>query len=93
MTPITLTRTATLTIIMTTATTKTVIELRENRKLFTHPVRHVDKQTTPQGNAFLQHMQLIDRLPIMDEQKDRIKSQRESIKATSMELLKLQSKI
>ena len=93
MTPINLNRTAISTIIITTTTTKTVINLREKRKLFTHPVRHVEKQTTQQRNAILQQMQLIDHLPSMDERKDRIKSQRESIKATPMELLKLQSKI
>ena len=55
-TPITLTRTPTLII---TTTTKTVTEPSESRKLFTHPVRHVEKQTTPQRNSTLEPMQPI----------------------------------
>ena len=41
MTPIPLTRKVMLTI----TTTETVTELKESRKLFTHPVRHVKKKT------------------------------------------------
>ena len=49
MTPIPLTRTATSTII---TTTKTVTEQKESPKLFTHPVKHVEKQTTPEKCNF-----------------------------------------
>ena len=42
VTTITLTQTATSTI---TTTTKTVTEPRESRKLFTHPVRHLERQS------------------------------------------------
>ena len=60
MTPIPLTRTA---MSATIKTTKTAIELKESQKLFTHPVRHVEKQTTPQRIVTLEPMQPIDRLP------------------------------
>ena len=76
----------------TTTTTKTVTELKESRKLFFHPVRHVGRQTTPQGNAAMDSMQPIDRLPGTEDQKDRIRSKKEPTKATQMKLLKLQPK-
>ena len=91
MTPIPLTRTVTS--ITTTTTTETVTELKESQKLFTHPVRHVEKQTTPQRNATLEPLQPIDRLPGTEDRKDRIKSQKEPIKMTLMKLLKLQPKL
>ena len=50
MTPIPLTRTATSTILITT--TRTVTEPKESRKLFTHPMRYVEKQTTPEKCYF-----------------------------------------
>ena len=89
MTPINLTRTATSTIITTIITTKRVTEPRESQKLITHPVRLVKKQTTPQKNATLEPMQPIDRLPGAEDLKDRIRSQREPVKATVLKLLKL----
>ena len=73
--PIPLTRTVMST---TITTTKTVKKLKESQKLSTHPVRHVEKQTTPQKNATLEPMQPIDRLPGIEDQKDKIKYQRES---------------
>ena len=88
MTPISLARTATSTILITT--TKTVTEPKETRKLFTRPVRHVEKQTNPQRNATLEPMQPIDRLHGIEEWKDKIRSQREPIKVTLMKLFKLQ---
>ena len=93
MTPITLIRTATSAITTTTITTKTVTEQRESRKLFTHPVRHVEKQTTPQKNATLEPMQQTDRFPGTEDRENRIRSQREPTKLTLMKFLKLQSKI
>ena len=48
---------------------KAVTELKESQKLFTHPVRHVEKQTISQRNATLERMQLIDRLPGTEDQK------------------------
>ena len=44
-------------------TTKTVTEPKKGLEVFTHPVRHVGKQTTPQKNATMEPMQPIDRLP------------------------------
>ena len=89
--PIPLTRTSMPTTKVTT--TKTVTERKESRKLFNHPVRHVEKQTTPQTNATLEPMQPIDRLPGIKDRKDKIRYQREPIKVTLMKLLKLQPKL
>ena len=89
VTPIPLTQTA----MSTTITrTKTVTEPKESRKLFTHPVRHVGKQTTPQRNVTLEPMQPIDRLPGIEDRKDKIRYQREPIKVILMRLPKLQPK-
>ena len=55
-----------------TAITTTVIELKENQKLFTHPVVHVKEQTTLQKDAFLEPMVPTDRLPGTEASKDRI---------------------
>ena len=70
----------------TTITTKTVIELKESQKLFTHPVRLVEKQTTPQRIGILEPMQPIDRLPGTEDRKDRIRPQKEPTKVTLMKL-------
>ena len=51
------------------------------------------KQTTPQRNATLEPMQPIDRLPGIEDRKDKIRYQRDPIKRTLMKLLKLQPKI
>ena len=94
VTPITLTRTTTSIIKSTTRTrTKKVTEPKESRKLFTHPVRHVKKQTSPQGNATLEPMQRTDRLLGTEERRDRTRSHKEPIKKTLKKLLKLQPKI
>ena len=91
MTLIPLTRAATSTIIITT--TKTVAELKESQKLFTHPVRHVEKQTTPQRNATLEPMKPVDRLPGIEDREDKIRCQKEPTKVTLMKFLKLQPQI
>ena len=65
----------------------------KSQKLFTHPVSHVEKQTTPQRNATLEPMQPIDRFPGIEDRKDKIRSQKEPAKMTLMKLLKLQPKI
>ena len=90
MTPIPLTRRAMST---TTTITKTVTEPKESQKLFTHPVRHMEKQTTPQKTVTSEPMQPIDRLPGIEDRKDKIRYQRQPIKVTLMNLLKLQPKI
>ena len=89
--PIPLTRTATLTNL--TTTTETVAEPKESQKLFTHPVRHVVRQTIPQRDAIMEPMQPIDRLPAREDRKDKIRSTKEPIKMTRMNLLKQQPTI
>ena len=86
--PIPLTRTATSTI-LTTTTTGTVTEPKENRKLFTHPVRHVVRQTIPQRDDFMEPMQPIDRLPGREDRKDKIRSKKELFKMTQMKIASL----
>ena len=94
MTPITLTRAATSTeITRTTTTTETVTEPRESRKLFSHPVRHEERQTTPQRIATLEPMQPNDRLLGTEDLKDRITLKREPVKVIVMKVLKLQPEI
>ena len=88
--PIPLTQTA-MSKILTTAT-ETVTEPKESQKLFTHPARHVARQTIPQRNVIKEPMQLIDRLPGRKDQKDQIRSKKEPIKMTRMKLLRLQPK-
>ena len=61
--------------------------------LFTNPVRHVEKQTTPQRNVILEPMQPVDRLPGTEDRKDRIRSQKEPTKVTLMKLPRMQPKI
>ena len=88
--PTSLTRT----VMPTTAiTTKTVIMLKESQKLFTHPVRYVEKQTTPQRSVILEPMQPIDRLPGIEDRKDRIRPQKEPTTMTLMRFPRLQPKI
>ena len=91
VTPITPTRTVMSTII--TTTTKTVTEPIERQKLFIHPVRHVERQTTRQRNATVEPMQPIDRLPGKEDRKDKIRSKKEPIKMTPMKQPRLQPKI
>ena len=86
-----LTQTATSTIL--TTTTETVTELTESQKLFTHPVRHVVKQTIQQRDTIMEPMQPIDRLPGREDRKDKIRSKKEPIKMTQMKLLRLQPRI
>ena len=53
----------------------------------------MEKETTPQRNVTLEPMQPIDRLPGIEDRKDKISYQREPIKVIVMKLLKLQPKI
>ena len=87
MMPIPLTQTAMLT--NPTTTTETVIEPKESQKLFTHPVRHVARQTIPQRNAIMEPMQPIDRLSGREDRKDKIRSKKEPIKMTQMKIARL----
>ena len=46
---------------------------KESRKPFTHHERHAEKQTTPGRNATLEPMQPIDRLPGIEDRKDKFR--------------------
>ena len=81
------------TITLTTTSTKIVKYLIESKKLFMHPVRHLERQTTPQRIAIMEPIQPTDRLRGTEDQKDRIRSKKEPIKVTRMKLLWLQPKI
>ena len=83
-----LTRMATSTIV-TTTTTKTVIEPKESQKLFTHPVRLVVKQTIPQKDAIVELIQPTVRLPGRGDRKDKIRSRKELFKMTQMKIARL----
>ena len=85
--PIPLTRTATSTIL--TTTTGTITEPKESRELFTHPVRHVVRQTIPQRVAIIEPMQPIDRLPGREDRKDKIRSKKELFKMTQTKIARL----
>ena len=63
MAPVTLNQKTTSTKITTTTATKTVTETKASRKLFTHPVKLLGRQTTPERNVTLEPMRKIDRLP------------------------------
>ena len=60
----------------TTTTKKTLTERTESQKLFTHPVKHVERQTTSQKIATMEPMQPIDRLPGKEDRKDRTRSKK-----------------
>ena len=62
VTPITISQTTTPTII-TTSTTKTVTELKGSQKLFIHPLRHVERRTTPYRDVMLEPMQQTGHFP------------------------------
>ena len=87
--PIPLTPTATSTILTTTTTTRTVTEPKETQELFTHPVRHVVRQTISQRDAIMEPMQPIDRLPGREYRKDKIRSKKELFKMTQMKIARL----
>ena len=61
-----------------------IIRETEDLDLSSHPVRPVLELTTPQRNDTLEQTQQTDRLPGMDNRKDKTKSNREICKATQM---------
>ena len=73
--------------------TKKIIKETEDLDLSSRPVRHVVEPTTPQTNATLEQTQQIDRLPGIDDQKDKTKSSKEMHKATQMGMSKLKPKL
>ena len=70
-----------------------IIKETEDLDLPSHPVRPVVEPTAPQRNATLEQTQQIDRLPRIDNQKDKTKSSKEMHKATQMGMSKLQPKL
>ena len=70
-----------------------IIKETEDQDMSTHPVRRVLELTTPQRNATLEQTQQTDRLPGMDDRKDKTKSNREMPKPTHMRMSKLQPKL
>ena len=68
-------------------------ELKESQKLFIHPVRHVEIQTTPQRKATMEAIQPIDRVPCTKDRKDKIRSKKEPIKKIWLKPPRLQPKI
>ena len=70
-----------------------IIKEAEDLDLSSHPVRHVVEPTTPERNATLEQTQQIDRLPGIDDQKDKTKSSKEMHKTNHMGMSKLQPKL
>ena len=66
-----------------------IIKETEDIDLFFHTVRHVAEQTTPQRDASLEQTQRTDRLPGIDDRKDKTKPNREVLKITRMGMSKL----
>ena len=66
-----------------------IIKETEDLELSTQPVGPVVKQTIPQGNVTLEQTQRRDRLPGIDDWKDKTKSNTEMLVATQMEMVKL----
>ena len=73
-------------------TTK-IIKKTEDVDLSSHPKRPVVELTTSQRNVSLEQTQQTDRLPVIDDRKDKTKSNRERRKATQMGMSKLQPKL
>ena len=72
---------------------ETVIQPKESQKWFIYPMRHVGKQNIPKRNATLEPMQPIDRLPDTEGRKDRIRSNKETIRRAQLIVLKLQPQL
>ena len=69
-----------------------LIKKTENPDLSTHLVRPVVKLTTPQRNFTLEQPQRTDRLPGVNDRKNKTKSNREMLKANQNGMFKLQPK-
>ena len=70
-----------------------IIKETDDLDLSSHPVIHVAELTTPQRNVTLEQTQQTDRLPGIDNRKDRTKVSRIMLKTTQMEMSKLQPKL
>ena len=73
--------------------TTQIIKETEDLDLSSHPVRPVVELTIPQRNVTLEQTQRTDRLPGIDDRKDKTKSNREMLTATQMVMSKLQPKL
>ena len=69
-----------------------IVKETEDLGLSSHPVRHVVELTIPQRNAFLEQTQQTDRPHERDGRKDKTKASKMTIKATQMEMSRLQPK-
>ena len=67
-----------------------MINMTENIELFTRPVRHVAKRTTPQGDVVLVPMQRTDRLSATIDRQDRAKSNKTIPKRTPTKVSDMQ---
>ena len=78
-----------------TIPTRTIqlIKKTEDLDLSTHPVRPVVELITPRRNVTLEQSQRTDRLPGVDGQKHKTKSNREMLKATQMGISKVQPRL
>ena len=87
--------TPTPTIKLQTKPTRTtqIFKEREDLDLSSHAVRPVVELTTPQGNVTLEQTQRTDRLPGIDDRKDKTKSNREILKLSQTGMSKLQPKL
>ena len=61
-----------------------IMKETDDLDLSPHPVRPVVELTTPQRNVAFEQMQQTDRLPGIDDRKDKTKSNREMRKATQI---------
>ena len=72
---------------------KTHIQRDRRSRPVSHPVRPVVELTTPQRNVTLEQTQQTDRVPGIDDRKDKTKSNAEMLRATQMGMSKLQPKL
>ena len=70
-----------------------IIKETEDLDLSTHPVRPVVELTVPKRNGTLEQTQRTDRLPGIDDRKDKTKPNSDMLKATQMGMSKLQPKL
>ena len=70
-----------------------IIKETEDLDLSSRPLRPVVELTTPKRNATLEQTQQTDRLPGIDDRRDKTKASREMLRATQMGMSNLQPKL
>ena len=77
-----------------TIPTRTILLFKKTEDLdvLTKPLRPVVELTTPQRKVTLEQTQQRDRLPEIDDRKDKANPNRKMLKATQMRMSKLQPK-